>query len=118
MTKRRGPYSDPRQGHILQQIDDAYAAHNVDTLSASILMEWCYGAPAIRRLMVSRNGKSVRWPYQTLKRALLKVAIPVGRSPKGKGGPMLWRLDPEKAAQYGWRKREKRMTGKAPPAVL
>jgi hypothetical protein len=52
-----------------------------------------------------------------LKRALLKVATPIGRSPQGRGQPTLWRLDPEKAALRGWRKREKKMTGKAPPAM-
>src|SRR5262249_52862095 len=109
MTKRRGPYSDPRQGRVLQEIDNAYTFHNVDTLPASVLLEWCYGAPVIRRLIVSRNGKSVRWPYEMLKRALLKVATPVGRSPRGRGRPTLWKLDPEKAALRGWRKRDKRL---------
>ena len=57
--------------------------------------------------MLSRTGKRQKWPYEMLKRALLKVATPIGRSPKGRGRPMLWKLDPERAALRGWRKRER-----------
>jgi hypothetical protein len=39
MRKRRGPYSDPRQGSILKQIDNCFTAHNTDTLDASVLMD-------------------------------------------------------------------------------
>jgi hypothetical protein len=110
---RRGPFTDPREGRLLRVISNCFTAYNVDVLRSDILVDWCHGAKAIRRLEGSPS-----WHRETVKRALLKVATPVGRSPKGKGRPMLWRLDPEKAAQYGWRKKEKRMTGKAPPAVL
>jgi hypothetical protein len=94
MAKRRGPYTDPRQGRVLQQIDRAYAAFDTDTLDASVLMEWAYGAKVIRKLQSSRTGKPQKWPYEMLKRALMKVAIPIGRSPKGSGRPMLWKADP------------------------
>ena len=77
MRKRRGPYSDPRQGSILKQIDNCFTAHNTDTLDASVLMEWAYGPKVIRKNgMTSRTGKRQKWPYGTLKRALLKVATP------------------------------------------
>jgi hypothetical protein len=104
MRKRRGPYSDPRQGSILKQIDNCFTVHNTDTLDASVLMNWAYGPKAIRKnCMTSRTGKRQKW----LKRALLKVATPIGRSPKGSGRPMPWKLDPEKAALRGWSKPER-----------
>ena len=46
MRKRRGPYSNPRRGSILKQIDNCFTAHNTDTLDASVLMEWAYGPTA------------------------------------------------------------------------
>ena len=108
MRKRRGPYSDPRQGSILKQIDNCFTAHNTDTLDASVLMEWAYGPKVIRKnCMTSRTGKRQKWPYESLKRALLKVATPIGRSPKGSGRPTLWKLDPKKAALRGWSKPER-----------
>ena len=109
MAKRRGPYTDPRQGRVLQQIDRAYVAFDTDTLDASVLMEWTYGAKVIRKLQTSRTGKPQKWPYEMLKRALMKVATPIGRSTKGRGRPMLWKLDPERVALRGWRKREQRL---------
>jgi hypothetical protein len=107
MAKRRGPYTDPRQGRVLQQIDRAYVAFDTDTLDASVLMEWAYGAKVIRKLQSSRTGKPQKWPYEMLKRALMKVATPIGRSTKRRGRPMLWKLDPERAALRGRRRREK-----------
>jgi hypothetical protein len=92
----------------LQQIDHAYIAFNTDTLDASVLMEWTYGHRVIRKLQTSRTGKPQRWPYEMLRRALMKVATPIGRSPK-RGRPILWKLDPDKAALRGWRKRNKRL---------
>jgi hypothetical protein len=56
--------------------------------------------------MLSRTGKRQKWPYEMLKRALLKVATPIGRSPKGRR-PMLWKLDPERAVLRGCGKRER-----------
>jgi hypothetical protein len=56
MTKRRGPYSDPRQGSVLQRIDNAFTSYGADTLDASIPMEWgssCDRAPASGRVAVS-----------------------------------------------------------------
>ena len=108
MRKRRGPYSDPRQGSILKPIDNCFTAHNTDTLDASVLMNLAYGPKVIRnKCMRSHTGKRQKWPYETLKRALLKVATPIGRSPKGSGRPTIWKLDPEKAALRGWSKPER-----------
>jgi len=105
MAKRRGPYTDPRQGRVLQQIVDAYAAFNTDILDASVLMKCAYAHPVIRRLQRSRTGKPQKWPYEVLKRALIKIATPVGRSSK-RGRPVLWKLDPERAGLRGRRDRE------------
>ena len=75
MRKRRGPFTNPRQGNILKQIENCFTAHNTDTLDASVLMNWAYGPKVIRnKCMRSRTGKRQKWPYETLKRALLKVA--------------------------------------------
>ena len=105
MSRRRGPFSDPRHGSILKQIGECFRTYKTGTLDASVLMEWAYGPKIIRKTcMTSRTGKRQKWPYETLKRALLKVATPIGRSPKGKGRPTLWKLDPEKAALRGWGK--------------
>jgi hypothetical protein len=110
MRKRRGPFTDPRQGSILRQIDNCFTAHNTDTLDASVLMEWAYGPKIIRnKCMRSRMGKRQKWLYESLKRALLKVATPIGRSPKGSGRPTLWKLDPERAALRGSRKRDRKL---------
>jgi hypothetical protein len=106
MRQRRGPYSAPRNGRLLEQIDRAFTAHNVDVLPSTILVEWCYGGRAIRKLEGSPS-----WHREMVKRAALKICIPLGRATgegAGSGRPMLWKLDPEKASLRGWRKREKR----------
>ena len=83
-------------------------AHNTDTLDVSTLMDWCYAHRVIRKkCMRSRTGKLQKWPYEMLKRALRKVATPIGRSPKGSGRPTIWKLDPDKAALRGWSKPER-----------
>jgi hypothetical protein len=79
MTKRRGPFTDPRDGRLLRQIRNAYSAFNTDVSDASTLLEWAYCHRLIRtKFMRSRTGKPVKWPHEMLKRALLKVATPVG----------------------------------------
>jgi len=113
MRKRRGPFTDPREGRLLKQIRWAFEANTVDVLTTHDLLKWCYGGPAIRRLMISRTGKPRSWPREMVKRAALKLCMPIGRSPKGSGRPMMWKLDPEKAALRGWKKRGKRYQGQA-----
>jgi hypothetical protein len=101
MIKRRGPFTDPREGRLLRQIRWAFEAHAVDVLTTHDLLEWCYCAPAIRRLMTSRTGKPQSWPREMVKRAALKVCTPIGRSPRGSGRPMMWRRDPERMRLRG-----------------
>ena len=103
MQRRRGPFTDPREGRLLRQIDHAFTAYGVDVLPSTILVEWCYGARVIRKLEGSPS-----WHREMVKRAASKMCTPVGRSSRGSGRPMLWKLDPEKASLRGWRKREKR----------
>jgi hypothetical protein len=106
MIRRRGPFTDPRQGSILKQIDNAYTSHGTDTLDASVLMDWAYGPRVIRKkFMRSRTGKPQLWPYEMLRRALRKVATPIGRSPKGSGRPIIWKLDPARAELRSWKGR-------------
>jgi hypothetical protein len=110
MLKHRGPFTDPREGRLLREIDCAFTAHNADVLTTTVLVSWCYGGRAIRKLEGDPS-----WHREMVKRAALKICIPLGRSPKGSGRPMMWKLDPEKAALRGWRKREKRYQGQAGP---
>jgi hypothetical protein len=93
MLKRRGPFTDPRDGRLLREIDCAFAAHNGDVLTTTVLLNWCYGARVIRKLAGDPS-----WHREMVKRAALKICIPLGRSTKGSGRPMMWKLDPEKAA--------------------
>ena len=73
MIERRGPFTDPREGRLLRQIRWAFEVRAVDVLTTHDLLEWCYAAPAIRRLMISRTGKPQSWPREMVKRAALKV---------------------------------------------
>src|SRR6516225_4134666 len=90
---RRGPYTDPRRGRVLRQICYAFNALDVDILSTTVLLEWCYGARVIRKLAGDPS-----WLREQVKQSALKICIPLGRSSKGSGRPMMWKLDPEKAA--------------------
>ena len=89
MRKRRGPFTDPREGRVLREIDCAFTAHKADVLTTTVLLDWCYGAKAIRKLEGDPS-----WHREMVKQAALKMCIPLGRSPKGSGRPMMWKLDP------------------------
>ena len=102
--KRRAPLSDPREGRVLKQISRAFEALGTDVLPSTVLVDWCYGERVIRKLTGSPS-----WHREMVKRAASQMCIPLGRSPKGKGRPMLWKLDPEKAALRGWRKRDRKL---------
>jgi hypothetical protein len=103
MCKHRGPFTDPREGRLLREIDYAFDDHKADVLTTTVLLDWCYGARVIRKLAGDPS-----WHREMVKRAALKICIPLGRSPQGSGRPMMWKLDPEKASLRGWRNREKR----------
>jgi hypothetical protein len=87
----RRPFTDPREGRLLREIRDAFEARGVEVLTTNDLLTCCYGGPAIRRLAGSK-----RWFYEMVKRAALKICTPIGRSPRGRGRPTLWRVDREK----------------------
>ena len=112
MIKRRAPFTDPREGRLLRQIRWAFEVRAVDVLTTHDLLEWCYAAPAIRRLMISRTGKPQSWPREMVKRAALKVCTPIGRSPKGSGRPTMWRRDPERMRSEAQRVRAQQRKGK------
>ena len=50
MLKRRGPFTDPREGRLLREINCAFTANNADVLTTTVLLDWCYGARALRKL--------------------------------------------------------------------
>jgi hypothetical protein len=55
-----------------------------------------------------------KWHRANVTRALKKVAIPIGRSPKGRGRPMLWQAIPELIEARSWKGRlERRQQRKA-----
>jgi hypothetical protein len=91
MQRRRGPFSDPRQGRLLSEIEWAFKLKKAEVLPTSVLLEFCYGGRTIRKL-----SGSPAWHREMVKRAALKICTPVGRSPKGSGRPMLWNADPER----------------------
>ena len=80
IRSRRGPFSDPRDGRLLCGIRYAASGKDVEVLTTSQLLEWTYAGHRIQ------GGK----------RAARKVAIPLGRSPTGRGRPMMWTVDPER----------------------
>jgi hypothetical protein len=85
MQRRRGPFSDPRQGRLLSQIEWAFKLKNAEVLPTTVLLEWCYGGPATRRLSGAPS-----WHREMVKRAALKLCIPLGRSPQGRGRSPSW----------------------------
>jgi hypothetical protein len=91
MQRRRGPFSDPRQGRLLSEIEWAFKLKKVEILPTTVLLEFCYGGRTIRKL-----SGSPAWHREMVKRAALKICTPVGRSRKGSGRPMLWKADPER----------------------
>jgi hypothetical protein len=90
VTACRGPFTDPRDGRILRAIRLCSIAADTDVLSSAELMGWAFG-------MERELGRLKGWHYESLRRGLRKVAVPIGRrSGKGalKGRPMWWRLGP------------------------
>jgi hypothetical protein len=73
MHERRGPFTDPREGRLLKQIRAAFIAKHVEVLSSSVLLEWGYGPPVIRKL-----AGSPKWHRENIKRSALKICTPIG----------------------------------------
>jgi hypothetical protein len=84
MKAARGPYSDPRDTYIARTIRYAFERSNGKPLSTGQLVKEIYGW----QLRVER--KPLRsWHYQNVRRALRKVATPIGRA-STRGRSVLW----------------------------
>jgi hypothetical protein len=95
MRKRRAPFTDPRQGRLHKQISRAFQHYGVDVLPSTPgrMVLWPKVSPPARWISLLAR--------EMVKRAALQMCVCLGRSPKGRGRPMLWKLDPEKAALRG-----------------
>jgi hypothetical protein len=83
----RGPYSDPRDTYIARAIRYAFESSRGEPLSTGQLVKEIFGW----QLRVER--KPLRsWHYQNVRRALRKVATPIGRA-STRGRSVLWRPD-------------------------
>jgi hypothetical protein len=96
MKAARGPYSNPRDTYIARTIRRAFERSNGKPLSTGQLMKEVYGL----QLLVER-GAPKSWHYQNVRRALRKVAAPVGRA-STRGRSTLWQPIPELLEQRSW----------------
>jgi hypothetical protein len=87
MKAARGPYSDPRDTYITRTIRYAFECSRGKPLSTGRLVKAVYGL----QLRVERKPPK-SWHYQNVRRALRKVAVPVGRA-STRGRSVLWRPD-------------------------
>jgi len=85
----RGPYSDPRDTHIASMIRYAFERSNGKPLSTGQLVEQIYDW----QLRVQGKLKK-SYHYEAVRRALRKVAVPIGRS-STRGRSVLWQPIPE-----------------------
>src|ERR1700722_20100974 len=74
MKAARGPYSDPRDTYIARMIRYAFESSRGEPLSTGQLVKEIYGW----QLRVERKPLK-SWHYQNVRRALRKVATPIGR---------------------------------------
>src|SRR5215470_5657448 len=75
MKAARGLYSDPRDTHIASMIRYAFERSHRKPLSTGQLVEEIYC------LQLRVQGKPKKsYHYETVRRALRKVAVPIGRS--------------------------------------
>jgi hypothetical protein len=72
----------PRTGRVERQILRCFAAGDYGARTMTELLRWVYPA-------LDRHECSHRW---SVRRALLKIATPIGRSPTGRGRPGIWQL--------------------------
>jgi hypothetical protein len=87
MKAARSSYSDPRDTYIARTIRYAFESSRGNPLSTGQLVREIYGW----QLRVER--KPLRsWHYQNVRRALRKVATPIGRA-STRGRSVLWRPD-------------------------
>ena len=89
MKAARAPYSDPRDTYIARTIRYAFERSNGKPLSTGQLAEQIYG------WQLRLRGKPKRsYHYEAIRRALRKVATPIGRA-STRGRSTLWQPMPE-----------------------
>jgi hypothetical protein len=87
MKAARGPYSDPRDTYIMRTIRWTFESSNGRPLSTGYLVEKVFG------WQLRLNGKPKKsHHYQSIRRALRKVATPIGRA-SSRARSVLWRPD-------------------------
>src|SRR5262249_1713878 len=102
MKAARGPYSDPRDTHIASMIRYAFERSYGKPLSTGQLVEQIYG------WQLRLQGKPLKsYHYLAVRRALRKVAVPIGRS-STRGRSVLWKPIPELLEQRSWTGRTNR----------
>ena len=87
MKAARSTYSDPRDTYIARTIRWAFESSGGKPLSTGQLVKEVYGL----QLRVERKPLK-SWHYQNVRRALRKVATPIGRA-STRGRSVLWRPD-------------------------
>ena len=96
MKAARGPYSDPRDTYIARMIRCAFEYAHGKPLSTGQLVDQIYGW----QLRVQGKAKK-SYHYEAIRRALRKVAAPVGRA-STRGRSTLWQPIPELLEQRSW----------------
>src|ERR1700721_2300217 len=96
MKAARGPYSDPRDTYNASRIRCAFERSRGKPLSTGQLVQEIYGW----QLRVQGKAKK-SYHYEAIRRALRKVAYPVGRA-STRGRSTLWRPIPELLEQRSW----------------
>jgi hypothetical protein len=74
--------SQPREGRVMRQVRRAFVANDRRPLSMSEIWPWVF--PGIKQ--------AKHWQRWSVRRALLKIAKPIGRSPCGRGRPAIWSI--------------------------
>src|SRR5262249_17353924 len=107
MKAARGPYSDPRDTHTASMIRYAFECSHGKPLSTGQLVEQIYG------WKVRLKGKIKKsYHYETVRRALRKVAVPIGRA-STRGRSVLWK--PIEQRSWTGRTNRKRKRQGLPP---
>jgi hypothetical protein len=96
MKAARGPYSDPRDTYNASRIRCAFERSRGKPLSTGQLVQEIYGW----QLRVQGKAKK-SYHYEAIRRALRKVAYPVGRA-STRGRSTLWQPIPELLEQRSW----------------
>ena len=111
MKAARGPYTDPRDTHIASMIRWALERSNGKPLSTGQLVTEIYDW----QLRVQGKPKK-SYHYETIRRALRKVAVPIGRA-STRGRSVLWQPIPELLEQrtrIGRTNRKRKRQGLSP----